>query len=131
MHDQTKRTLHVLLAEDEAVNRLAVSQFLRKIGHQATAVSNGREVLENLSAHSFDCVLMDIQMPIMDGLEATRAIRSGTVPGAVDIPIVALTAHAMKGDHEQFLKAGMDGYLSKPVEMSELERLLNDLTKSK
>ena len=129
MGNQQKTILRVLLAEDEAVNRLAVRQFLRKIGHQPTAVANGREVLEALAAERHDCVLMDIQMPVMDGLEATKALRSGAVPGAEDIPIIALTAHAMKGDREQFLAAGMDGYLSKPVELSDLERLLNTLTK--
>ena len=77
-----------------------------------------------------DCVLMDIQMPIMNGLDATRAIRSGAVPGSENIPIVALTAHAMKGDREQFLEAGMNGYLSKPVEMHDLQRLLRELVPS-
>ncbi len=129
MDNQQKSFLRVLLAEDEAINRLAVSQFLRKIGHQPTAVANGQEVLDALAAKPYDCVFMDIQMPIMNGLETTKALRSGAVPGAEDIPIIALTAHAMKGDREQFLAAGMDGYLSKPVEMTDLKRLLNDLTK--
>ena len=115
------------MAEDEAVNRLAVSQFLRKMGHQPIAVANGHGVLDALAEGPCDCVLMDIQMPGMDGLEATRAIRSGAVPGAENVPIIALTAHAMNGDKESFLAAGMSGYLSKPVDLYDLERLLTDM----
>ncbi len=119
------RPLVVLLAEDDRVNRLTVRHMLAKAGHQVHDVENGREALAFLAAHPVDCVLMDIQMPEMNGMEATRGIRGGKAGEAArTIPIIALTAHAMKGDREEFLAAGMDGYLAKPVDMAELEQAL-------
>ena len=90
------------------------------MGHRATVVENGRQVLTALKESSFDLILMDVQMPDMDGLEATSLIRAREAGGASHIPIVAMTAHAMIGDREQCLKAGMDGYISKPVSRAEL-----------
>ncbi|MEW5773237.1 MAG: ATP-binding protein [Thermodesulfobacteriota bacterium] len=117
--------LDVLLAEDDPVNRLTVSHMLAKAGHRVHAVGNGAEALEFLAAQGADCVLMDIQMPVMDGLEATRRIRAGEAgERARSLPVVALTAHAMKGDREDFLARGMDAYISKPVDMDELARVL-------
>ncbi|MFH1915122.1 MAG: cache domain-containing protein [Pseudomonadota bacterium] len=115
----------ILVAEDSRVNRLAVARLLEKDGHTVVAVENGRQALDALSAARFDVVLMDIQMPVMDGLEATRAIRNGAAGHTRQtIPIIALTAYAMAGDREAFLKEGMDGYLSKPVDREEMRRQL-------
>jgi PAS domain S-box-containing protein len=113
--------LSILLAEDNAVNRLFLTRSLSQAGHVVTAVCNGMEALEALATSSFDLVLMDIQMPEMDGVEAARIIRSGSA-GCCDpaIPIIALTAYAMKGDRERFLSEGMSGYVSKPVDFSTL-----------
>ncbi len=114
--------LSILLAEDNAVNRLFLHRALSTAGHTVTEAVNGYQALEELGRGRFDLILMDIQMPEMDGLEATREIRSnGLAPG---IPIIALTAYAMKGDREKFLEAGMDGYVSKPVDFGELARVI-------
>ena len=123
-------SLRVLLAEDDAVNLLAISHMLAKFGHQVHSAGNGAEALRLLQEQDVDCVLMDIQMPGMDGREATRRIRAGEAgETARRVPIVALTAHAMKGDREQFLADGMDGYLAKPVDMGELEQVLAALAR--
>jgi CheY-like chemotaxis protein len=103
--------------------------MLKKLGHVSTLAHNGREALETLAANDFDCVLMDIQMPIMDGIEATRLIRSATLKGvSPDIPVIALTGHAMPGDREHFLEQGMTAYLAKPVDMDCLARLIVEVT---
>ncbi|HEV2386612.1 MAG TPA: response regulator [Candidatus Acidoferrales bacterium] len=110
--------LHVLLAEDNTVNREYASRLLEKYGHRVTAAVNGREVLAVLGKDgfgAFDAVLMDVQMPEMDGLEATAAIRERERNQGGHLPIIAMTAHALKGDRERCLAAGMDGYVSKPV----------------
>jgi PAS domain S-box-containing protein len=113
------RTL--LLAEDEAVNRMTAKLFLERLGYTVLTAGNGREVLNILGARKVDLVLMDVQMPEMDGVETTRAIRKKSLKGVpADIPIIAMTAHAMHGDREKFLAAGMDDYLSKPVDMTML-----------
>jgi len=121
--------LRLLLAEDDRVNRLAATRLLEKRGYVVTAVENGDEVLHALKNGEFDCILMDIQMPSMDGIQATRAIRA--LPGgnpARAIPIIALTAHAMAGDREKFIEAGMNDYLSKPMDIQALETLLAQVT---
>ncbi|WP_158946614.1 response regulator [Pseudodesulfovibrio cashew] len=106
----------ILLVEDESVNRLAIKSITERAGYRVVAVGNGKEALEELADHDYDLVLMDIQMPVMDGVEATRAIRDGATGEANrNIPIVALTAYAMAEDRDKFLKAGADEYLSKPV----------------
>jgi two-component system sensor histidine kinase/response regulator len=105
----------VLLAEDNAVNRLVVSAILEKHGHALVTVENGIQALAAVQRGGFDVVLMDVQMPEMDGLEATAAIRGSERGTGRRIPIIALTAHAMKGDRDACLAAGMDAYLSKPV----------------
>jgi signal transduction histidine kinase/DNA-binding response OmpR family regulator len=109
------RALDILLAEDNPVNQRLAQRLLEKWGHQVTIASNGREVLEALAATKFDLVLMDVQMPEIDGLEVTQMIRQNERNTGEHIPIVAMTARAMRGDRERCLAAGMDGYLAKPI----------------
>jgi two-component system CheB/CheR fusion protein len=117
--------LRVLVAEDNRFNQLFVRDVLERLGHEVAVASDGEEALQILSRGRFDVVLMDVQMPKMDGDEATRRIRAGRVEGcARDVPVVALTAHAIQGDRERFLAAGMDDYLSKPFDPESLERVL-------
>ena len=118
-------SLRVLLAEDDTINQLLAEELLRQRGHLATLAGNGRQALETLKNGDFDLVLMDVRMPDMDGEEAVRAIRRGEAgPDKARVPVVALTAHALKGDRERFLAAGMDDYLSKPIDTDELDRIL-------
>jgi signal transduction histidine kinase/DNA-binding response OmpR family regulator len=116
--------LHILIAEDNAVNQRLLSRLLEKRGHRVTLVANGLEATAAVAEGDFDLVLMDVQMPIMDGLEATKAIRETARDKIKRQPVVALTAHAMKGDNERCLAAGMDGYLTKPIRPSELDSTL-------
>jgi len=120
------RPMKILLAEDERINQVALCRFVQKLGHTVDCVHNGEEAIVKLALDDYDIVLMDIQMPVMNGIEATRRIRAARHMGEKkDIPIVALTAHAMSGDREVFLREGMTDYLSKPIDMRELERTLN------
>jgi len=118
------RRLKILLAEDNPVNQQVASRILERRGHAVIVAGDGRSALAALEgAHGFDAVLMDVQMPEMDGLEATRAIRERERgAGGGRVPIIAMTAHAMEGDRERCLAAGMDGYISKPVEADDLVR---------
>src|SRR4051794_16217508 len=108
--------LRVLLVEDNIINQKVASRMLEKNGHNVFTVNNGREALDVLGEQQFDAVLMDVQMPEMDGLEATAAIRASEQGTDRHLPIVAFTARALTGDRERCLDAGMDGYLSKPVQ---------------
>jgi two-component system sensor histidine kinase/response regulator len=112
--------LRVLLAEDNMVNQRLAMRLLQKHGHHVTVVGNGLEALTALAEYAFDLVLMDVQMPEMDGFEATRLIRISEQQRGGRTPIIAMTAHAMKGDRERCLAAGMDDYLTKPIHMEEL-----------
>jgi signal transduction histidine kinase/DNA-binding response OmpR family regulator len=116
----------VLVAEDNPVNQRLIVRLLEKRRHHVVVVGNGREALETLGRESFDLVLMDVQMPEMDGMEATAAIREKEKNAGVHQWIVALTAHAMKGDRERCLAAGMDGYLTKPIRPPELDQILEE-----
>lgn len=127
------RPLRLLLVEDNVVNRELALRLLHKRGHAVAVATNGREALELLEAEgfaNFDSVLMDVQMPEMDGMEATAAIRALEKTLGTHLPIIGVTAHAMKGDRERCLQGGMDGYVSKPIRpdtlFSELERLVPD-----
>ena len=114
------RSLKVLVVEDNAVNRRLASKLLEKRGHRPEVACDGQAALEMMARQSFDLILMDVQMPEMDGFQATAAIREREAETGAHIPILALTAHAMKGDRERCLDAGMDGYVSKPIQSSEL-----------
>jgi two-component system sensor histidine kinase/response regulator len=121
------RQLHVLLAEDNEVNREVAVNILRKRGHTVVTTADGREALAAWESRPFDFILMDVQMPAMDGLEATAAIRAKESGTTAHVPIIALTAHAMKGDRERCLAAGMDAYVSKPVRVEELFATIESL----
>ncbi|GAB6057204.1 hybrid sensor histidine kinase/response regulator [Desulfonatronum parangueonense] len=147
----TRTHLNILLAEDDSLNQMFMIRVLKKLGHAVTLANNGREAVDLFQTRDFDCILMDIQMPVMTGVEATRRIRdmesgsrkqepadqtpdlqvsgcipppSKTPPPSPHIPIIAVTAHTQSGDRETFLAAGMDDYLGKPVSIEELEKVL-------
>ena len=126
LHETRELTLSlkVLVTDDNLVNQRLVTRLLEKRGHRVTTASNGLEALEALQKEPYDLVLMDVQMPRMDGFEATAKIRKSENGTNSRIPIIALTAHAMKGDRERCLAAGMDGYLTKPIRLPELEELI-------
>jgi two-component system sensor histidine kinase/response regulator len=109
-------TLQILLVEDNLINQKLAARLLEKAGHVVTIAANGKEAVDQVAARPFDLVLMDVQMPEMDGYEATQAIRLSEQGERRHLPIVALTAHAMVGDREKCLEAGMDGYVTKPVQ---------------
>jgi two-component system, sensor histidine kinase and response regulator len=118
-------SLRILLAEDNPVNQLLATRLLEKRGHRVEVAANGREALAALEKEEYDLVLMDVQMPEIDGIEATIAIRAKEKTGGNHLPVIALTAHAMKSDQERCLAAGMDGYLSKPIRAQELDEFLD------
>jgi CheY-like chemotaxis protein/HPt (histidine-containing phosphotransfer) domain-containing protein len=118
--EDQKRRMRILLAEDNMINQELAMGLLKKIGYQGDAVANGKEVLSALEKVPYDLILMDVQMPEMDGFEATAVIRRKERENGRHIPIIAMTAHAMKGDRERCLEAGMDDYLTKPIQPKEL-----------
>ncbi len=119
--------MRVLVAEDNSINQMLAERILQKSGHEITLVSNGREALAAATQdESFDVILMDVQMPEMDGLEATAAIREWERNAGRHTPIVAMTAHAMAGDRERCLEGGMDGYVSKPIRPGDIEKAIAD-----
>jgi CheY-like chemotaxis protein/nitrogen-specific signal transduction histidine kinase len=121
------RRLRVLVAEDNAVNALLASVLLKKAGHYVTHVVTGRKALDALAVKEFDLILMDVQMPDMDGMEATGLIRRGEIISGRHIAIVAFTAHAMAEDRKRFLVAGADGYLTKPFSPEQLHAVIESL----
>ncbi len=123
-------TLNILLAEDDRISAVATAKLLEKLGHNVSSVMDGRQVLEQLRTGPFDLVLMDIQLPRLDGVETTHAIRQGeSGDDKKGIPIVAMTAYAMDGDKERFLNAGMDGYIAKPVGADDLREVVSAVFK--
>ena len=130
----TRHTLHedkhhsrILLAEDNAVNQTLVVRLLEKRGYSVMVAGNGREVMQALESSQFDVVLMDVQMPGMNGFEATAAIRAKEKVAGGHLPIIAMTAHALKGDQERCISAGMDGYVSKPIRTGELYSMIESV----
>src|SRR5665213_2311814 len=123
-----ERTLNILVAEDNVVNQKLARRLLEKRGHKVMLAGNGRAALKALEAASFDLVLMDVQMPDIDGLQATEELRRREQLTGAHCPVVAMTALAMKGDKERCLAAGMDGYLSKPIRSQELDAVLDSYT---
>ncbi len=119
-HALATDALQILLAEDNLVNQKLAIGILEKMGHHVTVASNGVEALEKIGQSRFDVVLMDVQMPTMDGLAATRELRRRESVSKTHLPVVAMTAHAMKGDREHCLEAGMDDYLCKPIRMKDM-----------
>lgn len=129
--EQSLRGLNVLLVEDNRVNQRVAAGFLEIDGHRVTVANDGRIALELLSRQTFDLVLMDIQMPVMNGFDATREIRRlEAESGASHLPVVAMTACAMKGDREKCLEAGLDAHIAKPVQADELRRVISELMRS-
>jgi len=123
------RRLKTLIVEDEKINQQILQAILKKLGHITSTAENGHQALKYLKANRYDILLMDVQMPDLDGIQTTRIIRtSEEYKDFRNIPIVALTAYAMTGDKEKCLAAGMSGYISKPVDIKKLERLLKNLT---
>jgi signal transduction histidine kinase/DNA-binding response OmpR family regulator len=127
----SERSLRVLLAEDNPVNQTLAMRILERLGHKVQVVNDGKEAIGQAQAEDFDLIFMDVQMPEMDGLEATIAIRSAEAGTGRHVPIVAMTAHAMKGDREKCLNAGMDGYLSKPIRIDELKQAIIEVEKAR
>jgi two-component system sensor kinase len=125
---ETRRSLRILLAEDGLVNQRVAREFLERRGHEVVVANNGREAVEAVDREAFDLVLMDVQMPEMDGFAATKAIRQKEHSTGNHIPIVAMTAGAFKDDRERCLNAGMDAYLSKPIRPATLYEMIDAMT---
>jgi PAS domain S-box-containing protein len=122
--------MRLLLVEDNVVNQKLETRLLEKMGHEVTVAVNGRQATEMAEAQRFDLILMDIQMPVMGGVEATQIIRGSKNPAVRQVPIVAMTANAMMGDAEKYLEVGMDGYISKPIRAEALKAELNKFSGS-
>jgi CheY-like chemotaxis protein/anti-sigma regulatory factor (Ser/Thr protein kinase) len=126
---QPKKNLHVLVAEDNMLNAQVIVAFLTRLGHTSKVAVNGLEAINVLAEEDFDAVLMDIEMPEMDGLDATRAIRNGNSRVRnPKIPVVALTAHALQDYEDKSYAAGMDNYLTKPVDINQLSEILQQVS---
>jgi two-component system, sensor histidine kinase and response regulator len=126
---EVERPIRILLAEDNTINQRLATHILEKWGYSVVLAVTGRQAVEAWKAGSFDFILMDLQMPEMDGLEATKAIREQEKTAGNHTPIVAMTAHVMPKDRESCLAAGMDDYLSKPIRTEELHAMIERLTR--
>ncbi|MEO5971449.1 MAG: ATP-binding protein, partial [Bdellovibrionia bacterium] len=126
---EIRQDFRILIADDNPINQRVVTIMLRKLGYRADSVFNGAEALVALKSLTYDLILMDCQMPEMDGYEATRQIRKSDSPRTQKVPVIALTANAIKGDREICLGVGMNDYLSKPLKLIELARVLQDWAK--
>lgn len=127
---ESQRRLNVLLAEDNVINQKVATRMLEQMGHTVTLARDGKEALEIMDRAAFDLILMDVQMPELDGLEATRILRDREKMTAGHVPVVAMTALAMSGDKERCLEAGMDGYISKPINSQELYEIIEQMTQA-
>ena len=116
----TNAARRILVVEDNRINQRLMVAILKKLGHHVALASSGHEALEYVGTQTFDLVLMDIQMPEMDGVETTQKIREREAQDGLHLPIIAVTAHAMAGDRERYLATGMDDYLTKPIKRNEL-----------
>ncbi len=127
--DKSKRRLKILLAEDVEMNQMVATRMLKELGHSVTIVGDGQQAIEAIGADRYDMIFMDIQMPVMDGVQATLAIREMEAQGLLKerIPIVAMTANALKGDKAKYLSVGMDGYLAKPILLEGLRNSINEV----
>ena len=123
--------MEILVAEDNLINQKLATYMLTNLGHKVVIAANGQDALDKFRAGNFDVILMDVQMPVMDGFEATQLIRAVEKESGKRTPIVALTAHAMKGDRERCLEAGMDDYISKPINNKELTDALTRIRKER
>ena len=121
VEEKREAARHILLAEDNTINQKVATTFLQKMGHSVVVAANGQKALQALEKEAFDLVLMDVQMPEMDGFAATAAIRAHEQTTGNHISIIAMTAHAMKGDRERRLDAGMDDYISKPINQQDFK----------
>ncbi len=128
-HPQSENRLNILLADDDPINRLLVEEILKKMAWKVTSVDNGEKVAAALSVVDYDLVLLDIQMPEMDGFEVTKEIRENKSRRIAKVPIIAMTAHAFTGDKEKCLERGMDDYISKPINPMELKKVIEGLVK--
>jgi CheY-like chemotaxis protein len=126
-----RHPLRILLAEDNVVNQKLALRILQQMGYRADVASNGIEAVESVARQPYDVVLMDVQMPEMDGLEATRRIVARTPDGTRRPRILAMTANAMEGDREMCLAAGMDDYLTKPIRVEQLVEALSQVPPAK
>jgi len=118
--------LHVLVAEDNAINRKLIEHMLEALGHSCDFAEDGEQAVERAAARAYDAILMDVQMPVLDGISAAKRVRA--LPGQAALThIIAVTANAMAGDKEKYLAAGMDSYVSKPISMAELARALGEV----
>lgn len=126
--DRQDQPLRILVAEDNLVNQRLISLLLTRAGHAVVIAENGAIAVERFEREAFDCVFLDIQMPVMGGVEALETLR--TMEKSVGIPIIALTAHALSGDRERYLEAGFDGYLTKPIDRAALSEALRAVVPS-
>ncbi|MEE9389996.1 MAG: response regulator, partial [Candidatus Aminicenantaceae bacterium] len=122
---ESRRSFRILLAEDNVINQKVAVHILERSGHKVSVANNGQEALRTLNKDRIDLILMDVQMPEMDGFETTVSIREKEKKTGFHIPIIAMTAHAMKGDRERCIEAGMDDYIAKPIKTEELTEKIN------
>ncbi len=122
--DKNPSSLRILVAEDEVINRIVLEDPLKEAGHKVCGAKNGEKVMEVFKNEEFDLILMDIRMPVMDGIEATRAIRTREKETGSHIPIIAITAYALEEDIDRFIRSGMDDCLVKPIDFDELNEII-------
>ncbi len=128
--NKTKHPLRILLVEDDKINQIVITRMIKEIGHKSVVVSNGVEAMQILDEETIDVILMDIQMPEMDGVETTKRIRKKEEMSGIHIPIIAITAYALQGDSDKFLSVGMDGYIAKPIQLNSFLETIEKVSES-